>query len=59
MLVLFSVISGLLVFVLVGILTGLLASVWFIVRCVKGLQWINKGQDVPNPASWWFGDAPK
>lgn len=59
LLFLFTVISGLLTVIFIGILTGLLASIWFIVRCVKGMAWAQAGQEVPDPASWMLGEAKK
>lgn len=56
---LFAVISALLMFVFIGFLTGALAAIWFIVRCVKGIMWMQKGQEVPNPGSWMLGEASK
>lgn len=56
---LFAVISALLMFVFIGILTAGLAAIWFIVRCVKGIMWVQKGQEVPDPGSWMFGEAKK
>jgi uncharacterized membrane protein len=56
---LFAVISVLLTFVFIGILTGALTAIWFIIRCVKGILWAQKGQEVPDPASWWLGEAKK
>jgi len=37
-----------------GILTGLAALVWYIVRCVKGMQSLSAGQPIDNPGSWLF-----
>ncbi len=54
---LFAVISILLAFVFIGILTLALAAIWFIVRCVKGILWVQNGQEVPDAASWWLGEA--
>ena len=52
---LYSVASVFLIPILgLGILTGLAALVWFIVRCVKGMQALSAGQPVENPGSWLF-----
>ncbi len=57
--VLFAVISGSTVWLLgLGFLLGGLAAVWAIVRCIKGITWLQKGREVPDPASWLFGDRP-
>jgi len=36
----------------IGVVVWPLLLVWFIVRCVKGLQSIGRGQPYPKPASW-------
>jgi uncharacterized membrane protein len=52
---LYSVVSVILIPILgLGILTGLAALVWYIVRCVKGMQALSMGQAVENPGSWLF-----
>jgi uncharacterized membrane protein len=52
---LYSVVSVILIPVLgFGILTGLATLVWFIVRCVKGMQALSAGQPIDNPGSWLF-----
>lgn len=50
----FVVVGGLLSVVVVGIFLLLFTLVWFILRCVKGLSWLEKGQPVPDPGSWLF-----
>jgi|RifCSP16_2_1023846.scaffolds.fasta_scaffold401951_1 uncharacterized membrane protein len=50
--VLYGFVSLLLSFVLIGFLTGLFTLVWLIVRCVKGLQGLEKQQPCSNPATW-------
>lgn len=49
---LYGFISVLLMFVLIGFLLILGVAIWWIVRCVKGLQWASAGQPVPDPQSW-------
>jgi uncharacterized membrane protein len=53
------------VYFLVGLLTihiviGALILVWWVIwtliRCVKGLLILNKGNAIPDPNSWWFGE---
>jgi len=56
---LLSVIAGLLTLVFIGFVLMPLVAIWFIVRCVRGLIWLNRGEAVPNPESWLLGDAPK
>jgi uncharacterized membrane protein len=49
---LYSCISIVLMFVLIGFVLIVLVFIWFVVRCVRGLQWSSAGQPVPNPKSW-------
>ncbi|MEM7121350.1 MAG: hypothetical protein AAF563_08755 [Pseudomonadota bacterium] len=51
-----SIIAFLLLFVffLGAILYGLLA-IWIIIRCVRGIIWLQAGEAVPDPTSWLFG----
>ena len=37
-----------------GILLCLFAWIFVLVRSIKGLQWYNRGEVVPNPKTWWF-----
>jgi len=49
---LFGLISALLsfIFIFIGFITGALTTIWFIVRCVKGLMWLGQDREVPDPA---------
>ena len=29
-------------------------AVWVIVRCIVGLQAVNRGEAIRNPESWWL-----
>jgi uncharacterized membrane protein len=49
---LYSVIAAILMTVLIGFLVMLAVLVWFIVRCVKGLQASSRGEPIANPKSW-------
>ncbi len=49
----FSV-GALLTLVLVGWLVILLALVWLIVRCAKGMKYLDQQQAHPNPTGWMF-----
>jgi len=49
-----GLISFVLMFVLIGFLTGLAAAIWFIIRCAKGLARLNEGQAIEDPESWWI-----
>ncbi len=51
---LYSLIGCVLVFVLVGFLILLAAFIWYIVRTVKGMQALSKGEPIANPGSWGF-----
>jgi uncharacterized membrane protein len=50
---------GLIAFVLRMILIGMLffpvILVWYIVRCVKGLNAVSEREAMPDPESWLFG----
>ena len=52
---LLALVGVLLTFVFIGFLVLLFLLVWFVVRCVLGLKYLNEGKPVPNPASWMFG----
>ncbi len=52
--VLYAIISSVLVVVVIGFLTMLLTLVWYIVRCIKGMQAISRGEPIANPGSWAF-----
>lgn len=28
--------------------------VWFLVRCIKGIRFLSRGQEYPNPNGWFF-----
>ncbi|RMG58554.1 MAG: hypothetical protein D6717_02690 [Gammaproteobacteria bacterium] len=49
---LYSLIGMLTAPLFVGYLVLLFVLVWLIVRCAKGLQWLDRGQAVPDPATW-------
>lgn len=49
---LYAVISILLMFLIVGFLTALATGIWFIARCVIGLQAVGRGEPVKNPEAW-------
>lgn len=50
--VLYGFVSFLLMFVLIGFLTGAFTVVWLIVRAVKGLQRLDRGEPYPNADTW-------
>lgn len=51
---LFMVIGIVLSVVLIGILIILAALIWYIVRNVKGMQALSRGEAIANPGSWAF-----
>lgn len=51
---LYGIIGMILVYVVIGWLVLLFTLVWFVVRCVKGLKYLNDGKPYPNPAGWMF-----
>ncbi len=44
-----AVIGAIGTYFLVGLLFLVAVSVWFIIRCVKGMTFLNKGKPYPNP----------
>lgn len=53
--VLFFFLGGLTAQLLIGVAILLATYVWWIIRCVKGLQWMSRNQSVPEPTSWLLG----
>lgn len=51
---LYSIVSALLVMVIIGLPMLLATLIWYIVRTVKGMDKLSKGQAYPNPDSWLF-----
>lgn len=49
---LYGVIGMVLTAVLIGILILLATLVWYIIRCVQGMQALSKGEEIANPGSW-------
>ena len=53
-----SIIGGLLIPVVgIGFLVLLALAIWYIIRCVKGIMWLQNAEAVPDPTSWLFGSA--
>ncbi|MBT1451229.1 hypothetical protein KJ365_10115 [Glaciecola sp. XM2] len=52
--VLFTFIGILTTFILIGFLILFFVVIWMIIRCVKGLQTLDKQQAHPNPTTWLF-----
>jgi uncharacterized membrane protein len=49
---LYSVISYITTVVIVGFILLLGLFIWLIVRCVKGMQYLERQEAVPNPETW-------
>lgn len=49
---LFSMISSLLTFIFIGYFFLLATAIWFIIRCVKGLKYLDQQQAHPNAITW-------
>ncbi len=50
--VLYSVVGIVLSIVLIGFLILIAALVWYVIRCVQGIQALSRGEKVANPGSW-------
>ncbi len=51
---LYTVIGIILTYVLIGILVLLFVMVWWIIRSVNGMKYLDKNEPHPNPKSWLF-----
>jgi uncharacterized membrane protein len=51
---LYGTVGAILAIVLIGWLILLFTLVWFIIRCIKGLQALDKREAHPDPTSWMF-----
>jgi uncharacterized membrane protein len=49
---LFSLISSTLTLIFIGWLMLLATGIWFIIRCVKGLKYLDEQQKHPNAITW-------
>ena len=52
--ILYCIIAGLLIFLLIGFLLYLVIAVWWIVRCIKGLKYLDQRQAYADYQSWAF-----
>ncbi len=52
---LFGLISAALALLIVGFVTGLATAIWFIARCIIGLQALGRNEPIKNPQSWLLG----
>jgi uncharacterized membrane protein len=51
---LYGVIGAVTIWILIGFLILLFVVVWWIIRCVKGMKAIERGEPVPDPATWMW-----
>ncbi|MEP3280203.1 MAG: DUF4870 domain-containing protein [Stappiaceae bacterium] len=49
---LYSLISVALMFLVIGFVTIFLTVIWYIVRCIKGMQYSSRKEMVPNPETY-------
>ena len=49
---LYALVSFVLMFLFIGFALMFLVAVWFIVRCIMGLQAVGRGEPINNPQSW-------
>jgi uncharacterized membrane protein len=49
---LYGVVAGLLALAVIGFVALLFVAVWLVVRCVKGLQALDRRQPYPNVETW-------
>jgi uncharacterized membrane protein len=45
-------VGGVLSIILIGIPVLIALLIWYIVRCVKGMQYVSRREPHPNPATW-------
>ena len=51
---LYTLIGIILSYVLIGILVLFFFVIWLIVRCVKGIKFLDQKEAPPNPTGWMF-----
>lgn len=51
---LYCVIAGILTLMLIGFLLFLVIAIWWIIRCVKGLKYLDQRSAYPGYQSWTF-----
>ena len=54
LLLLYSIISILTIFILIGIILSALCAIWWIIRLVKGLKSLMHKEPILNPKVWLF-----
>jgi uncharacterized membrane protein len=53
--ILYALISVVLIIVVIGFPLMFAVAVWFIARCILGIQALQRGEPVKNPQSWFLG----
>jgi uncharacterized membrane protein len=53
--ILYALISVVLIIVVIGIPLMFAVAVWFIARCILGIQALQRGEPIKNPQSWFLG----
>lgn len=53
--ILLLIIAGILFSIGVGLIIWLFRVVWLIIRCVKGMKYLDQKQAHPKPTTWMFG----
>ncbi|WP_349359757.1 hypothetical protein [Stappia sp.] len=48
----YGLVAAVLMVVGIGFLLMIAVAVWLILRCLRGLQWIGRGEPVPDPRSF-------
>ncbi len=48
------VVGAITLVIIIGIPILILFTVWVIIRCVKGIRYLDMQQAHPNPEGWWF-----
>ncbi len=51
---LFLVISAILTFVLIGLIAYFVTSIWYLIRCIKSLVYLHRGDAITTPSTWLF-----
>ena len=49
---LYALISAVLMLLFIGFILAFAVAVWFIVRCIIGIQALQRGEPIKNPESW-------
>ena len=47
-----SAIGVALIFILIGFVVLLAVLIWYVIRCIKGMQYVGRREAYPNPKSW-------